>query len=310
MPNVTPFFLGLPEASLENSHVVLLPLPWEGSVSYGRGTSRAPQAIWRASTQIELWDAETGVDFSAVAMMSVDPVVPTPGELAHAYLSRVQEQAHQFHAPGRLVIGVGGDHSVTPPLVRACCEANGIAPHTLTVLHIDAHADLRDSYEGSPCSHASAMARVLELGARVMSVGVRSEEREEHERAVACDRLETFHAQELFQDSSAQSALSARIDALEGPLYVTLDVDALEVHLCPGTGTPEPGGLGWWETLAWLRQAISNNPKTLLVGADVVETAPMESTSVNEDVAARLVTKLIAYGISSGELSSGIHGQT
>ncbi|MFG0257256.1 MAG: agmatinase [Phycisphaerales bacterium JB043] len=290
-------FLDLPDAPLDDADVVLVSLPWEGAVSYGRGSASAPNAIWRASTQIELWDQETDTDLESIAIHNAPTIEPAHDESVDHYLARVEQAVTQFHASERFVVGVGGDHSLTPALLRAACAAREVHGTELTVLHIDAHADLRDEYDGTKNSHACAMARAIDLGTTVISIGIRSEEREGHDHGVASGRVHTYRARDLHQDPALHDRLDAALDAITGPLYVTIDVDALEVHLCPATGTPEPGGLSWWTTLAILRRAIRNTNATL-IGADVVETVPMSESTVNEDVGARLVTKLIAYAIA------------
>ncbi|MHC4975465.1 MAG: agmatinase [Planctomycetota bacterium] len=287
-------FLDLPDAILEDAQVVVVPLPWEGSVSYGSGAALAPEAIWRASAQVELWDQETDTDLDTIPIHNALPIEPFDDDSIDSYLARVEQGVYQLHAERRLVVGVGGDHSLTPPLLRAACRARAIDPSTLTILHVDAHADLRIEYNATPNSHACAMARALDMGTSVISVGVRSEDREEHDRGVASTRVHTYRARDLHNDPTLVARLHDRIASLTGPLYITIDVDALEVHLCPSTGTPEPGGLSWWFTLDLLKRAIAN-PNVTLIGADVVETVPMQGSSVNEDVAARLVAKLMTY---------------
>ncbi len=287
-------FLDVPDSG-ERARVVLVPLPFEGAVSWSRGTAAAPAAIWQASCHVELWDPEVGVDLSEVSMHSSVPVAPAGPEAVEPYLGRVETLAARLHGRGCLVIGVGGDHALTPPLLRGAIAGRRLDPVRLTVVHFDAHADLRDAYDGTPCSHACAIARVLETGARVVSIGVRSAERAEVETMRATPRLRVHWAQDLHADAGALATLRADLAALEGPVYLTFDIDALEVHLCPATGTPEPGGLGWWLALDLLRRVIADNDQVTLVGADVVETAPQPGTRVNEFTAARLIAKLIAY---------------
>ncbi len=294
-PSGWPPFLDVPDSGERDARVVLLPLPFEGAVSWSRGTAAAPQAIWQASCQVELWDPEVGVDLSDVAMHSEPPVAPAMSEAVESYLGRVEDLARRFQAGSGLVVGVGGDHSLTPPLLRGAIAGRRIDPAGLTVVHFDAHADLRDEYDGTPCSHACAIARVLETGAKVVSIGVRSADRAEVETMRGNPRLRVRWAQDLHADAGELSDLRAELSALAGPVYLTFDIDALEVHLCPATGTPEPGGLGWWLALDLLRRIVADNERITLVGADVVETAPQPGTRVNEFTAARLIAKLIAY---------------
>ncbi|MCB9837737.1 MAG: agmatinase [Phycisphaeraceae bacterium] len=284
-------FLGLPQAELSAAQIALLPIPYEGAVSYGAGAAEGPAAIWDASTQVELWDYELGVDLESIAYHSAAPVEPVGGETGAEYLDRVGAAASALHGCGALVIGVGGDHSVTPPLLSAAIGASGVDAAAVTVVHIDAHADLRDEYEGNPNSHACAMARALDQGVRVLSIGIRSAEKKEFDRSQRDDRITTYPASLLATDAAAVERLFAEIAALRGPVYLTFDIDALETHLAPATGTPEPGGLGWWFTLDLLRRLLLDNTGVRCIGADLVEVAPQDGTSVNEFVAAKLIAK-------------------
>jgi len=295
-----PSFLDLPDAPAGEADVILLPLPHEGTVSYGRGTSRAPEAIWRASAQIELWDEELRFELDSLGYHSAPAVAPSAGETSADYLARVFEQARAFHPMRGLVVGVGGEHSLTPALVRAAVDG----PEDLsglTVVQFDAHADLRDAYDGSPCNHACAMRRLVERGARLVAIGIRSADRDESAFADASNLVQTFTARGLETDRRCQSVLLDLLGSLTGPVYLTIDVDALEVSLCPGTGTPQPGGLGWWQTLALLRRLVYDNRCIELIGCDVVETVPQPGTLVNETVAAALVAKIVAYHFAPRE---------
>ena len=157
-------FFNLPDALPPDADAALLPLPYEGTVCYGKGTAKGPAAVWEASAQIELWDDELGVDLSPLRMHNAPAVVPEPEELPRAYLDRVQRLAVRLHEHAGLVVGVGGEHSVTVPLVFA---AAGEVPDLsgVTVVQFDAHADLRDEYHESPWSHACAMRPSVDAGA-------------------------------------------------------------------------------------------------------------------------------------------------
>ncbi|MCE5230048.1 arginase family protein, partial [bacterium] len=174
-----PRFLDIPESTAAEADVLVLPLPYEGTVTYGKGTAAAPQAIWQASTQLELYDEELDADLDQLKFHSAEAVVPAAGEPVVAYLERVYRAASELHNNRGLVIGVGGEHSLTPPLVRAAIARRKIDPSALTVVQIDAHADLRQEYENTPHSHACAMRRVLDLGARALAIGIRSADRAE-----------------------------------------------------------------------------------------------------------------------------------
>ena len=295
-----PRFLDIPEATAAEADVILLPLPFEGTVSYGHGTGGAPGAIWRASGQIENLDDELDFDLFTVKFHSAPEVEPSEDEEAGAYLERVAGAARALHRNHRgLVFGVGGEHSVTPALVRAL-DAKGVDYSKLTVVQIDAHADLREQYEETPHSHACAMRRLVELGAWVVAIGIRSADREEARFGRECGRVRTFGAQALANDPAVEHELLTTLGGLTGDVYLTVDIDGFETYLCPGTGTPQPGGLGWWQGLRYLRRLVMENPAARLVGCDITETGPQEGTAVNEFIAAKLALKIVAYYMNRG----------
>lgn len=290
-----PRFLDIPEVLAEEADVILLPLPFEGTVSYGHGTGDGPKAIWAASGQVENLDEELDLDLFEIKYATAQAVEPESGEESQSYLARVEGAARVLHASHKgLIFGVGGEHSITPPLVRAL-EGKVADFARLTVVHFDAHADLREQYEDDPNSHACAMRRVLDTGASVISIGIRSADREEAEYGKACGRVRTFGAQRLANDPAAEGELLDLLGSLEGDVYLTFDIDALETFLCPGTGTPQPGGLQWWAALRYLRRVLLDNKKARLVGADVNEVAPQPGSSINEFIGAKLILKIIAY---------------
>ena len=293
-----PAFLDLTPAAAEEADILLLPLPYEASVSYGTGTARGPAAIWRASAEVELRDEQSGFDLQTVKWHSAPPVVPKENESAENYLSRVEQAAASLNKNRGLVVGIGGEHSLTPVLVRAARAGGDLSG--VTAVQFDAHADLRDTYAGSPFSHACAMRRVVELSADVLAIGVRSSCKEEADFAEHNPHVKTFPARRLSQyllpgDKNLEQELLETLKNIRGDVYLTIDVDVLEVHLCPATGTPQPGGLGWWQTLRYLHALLAENQKCRLIGFDLVETVPQESSQVNEFTAAILLAKIVAF---------------
>jgi len=287
---MTAAFLGLDDGG-DRAQVQLLPLPYEGTVSYGGGTAQGPDAIWRASTQVELWDEELNFDLDSLSYHSAAALTARPDEKPGAYLARVRAAASDLHQSNGLVLGIGGEHSLTPPLVEAALAGKSTWSD-LTIVQLDAHADLRASYEGTPHSHACAMRRLVERDAELLAIGIRSAERQEAEYGRANKRVKTFWAHQI---EANENPLLQALEHLRGDIYLTIDIDALEVHLCPATGTPQPGGLGWWQTLRYLRTLLYRRSDIRLLGCDLVETAPSATTSVNEFVAARLLCKVLAY---------------
>jgi agmatinase len=261
---------------------VVLPLAYEATVSYEAGTARGPAAIISASHQVELLDEQTMREIHRAGVATVAPSVLS-SEPAEA-MGQIEALASELTAPGRFVLALGGEHGITPPLVRCAQAVHG----PVSVLQIDAHADLRDTYDGTPHSHASAMRRVLEITDRLVQVGIRSISPEE--LAECPSRIEAaFTPGRIARDPHW---IARVVEALDERVYVTIDIDGLDPSLVPGTGTPEPGGLGWYETIDLLRAVCSARR---VVGADLVEVRPIPPHHVTEFVAARLACKLIAY---------------
>jgi agmatinase len=287
-------FLDCPNAELNDAEICILPLPFEGTVSYGSGTAAGPAAIISASTQVELWDDELNFDLESLKYHVAADITPQADEPADQYLSHVESSCRELSGDGRLIIGIGGEHSLTPPLVKAVAK-NGGDLSGLTVVQIDAHTDLRDTYEGTPQSHACAMRRLTERGAKVIAIGIRAMSRPEDEYAKSVGLIDIYRAQALAEVPGLEERLTTQLRNVTGDVYLTVDIDGLDPSMCPGTGTPEPGGLGWWQMLRILRAILHENRTRNLIGCDLVETVPQPRTQINEFTAARLLAKMIAY---------------
>ena len=287
-------FLGLDEeaSAFEAASAVILPVPYEATTSYGGGAAHGPRAILEASRYIELYDREFGAEVGAEIGIHTLPAVELtragPGP-AMDELRRVHDQVLDV-AGERFVLMLGGEHSVSSPAIRSHAARHD---ERLTVLQLDAHADLRASYEGTPQSHASAMARVLDV-ADVVSVGVRGVSAEEVEVARAHDGVHLIWADDIWQDDAWMDEALA---ALGPKVYLTFDVDYLDPALMPSTGTPEPGGGDWYRTLRFLRRVFRERT---VVGADVVELAPIPGLHAPDFLVAKLVYKLLAYRCREG----------
>lgn len=288
-------FLGLESVASNAADVLLVPVPYEGTVSYGKGTAAAPAAVIGASGELEAWDEELDFELDSLSYHVDQPVFPAEGDTPGTFLVRLFGRVQQLSQHPGLLVGIGGEHSITSALVRAICKSRGITFADLTVVQLDAQADLRSEHEGWRQSHACAMRPLVELGVKLLSIGLRSVQREEFEYGRSSGRVETFLAQRLADEPEHEQQLLATLRELTGSVYLTIDMDALEVHLCPGTGFPHPGGLGWWQTLRYLRALLHDNTECRLIGCDIVETVPMLGTKVNEFVAARLLAKVLAY---------------
>lgn len=278
---------------LENGHeyarnldapYVVLPLPYERSVSFGSGTAQAPKAILAASEQLELFDEELCLAPGIKVRTLPAPDCESGSEAE--VLSTLEKLARQELSEGRFLLSLGGEHTVTAPLVRAASE---VYPG-VTVLHLDAHLDLRDQYEGNAFSHACVMRRVLEQNIRIVHVGMRSLCEEEY-RLVKDLNLPVFWGQDIILDKDGLW-MKTVVSLLGRHVYLSLDVDVLETSVMPGTGTPEPGGLSWYQVLKLLRLLCRH---CQVVAADIVETVPVPGMVVSEYTAAKLAAKLLAY---------------
>lgn len=287
----SPQFLDMPDAPLDTADVAIVSVPWEGTVSFGAGTAAGPAAILNAGPHLETFDEELQWDFDGNLKLCTLPAIePGPAERPESFLARVQKTCAAVGLAPPFPLTFGGEHSITAAVMAGLREDWS----EVTVVHIDAHADLRDEYAGSPLNHACALRRVLDLGiAKLISIGIRSCTSEEFAMARDDDRIETLYAYQM-REPRRWTALLDRLRDLEGPVYLTVDVDGLDCALCPGTGTPQPGGLSWDQTLEVLRATIRESSATI-VGADIVETVPMSQSQVNEMVAAKLGFKILGY---------------
>jgi agmatinase len=282
-------FLGLDETagSFERAAAVVLPVPYESTTSWGGGTRGGPRAVLEASRYVELFDEELGCEPGVLLGVHTLPALeltragagPAMDELRAAY-ARLAEACGE-----RFLVMLGGEHSISSPAILAQADRRG---RRLSVLQMDAHADLRPEYEGTPASHASAMARVLDR-ADVVAVGLRGVSQEEVDVSRAHDGSTLVWAHEM-QDGDRWMDLA--LEALGPEVYLTFDVDYFDPSLVPSTGTPEPGGGGWYDTLRFLRRVFDERE---VVAADVVELAPAPGGHAADFLVAKLVYKLITY---------------
>lgn len=273
----------LPHAtSFDDSKAVILPVPVDRTTSYVPGTRNGPREILEASSHMELWDEEVGADVSAVGLFTLPEMELPFGEL-EPLMAEIRRVAAEVISRDKFLVALGGEHSITPPLVAAAAAKY----KGLHILQIDAHADLRDCYMGTPHNHACAIRRSLAY-APATQVGIRSMSTEEAEAAPG---LQT----RIFYDHSMRrdpNWIDAVVDSLGDPVYLTIDVDGLDPAIMPATGTPEPGGLSWYETLALLRATMA---RRTVVACDVVELSPLPGLIAPNFLCAKLIYKILAY---------------
>ncbi len=286
-------FFGLPSPGIDAADALILPWPLEKTVSYGTGTKTGPAAIIEASRQIELFEEETLVDFQqspklhVLPAIAVDPALPEDKLPEH--LAATAKYISQFR--DRFLLTLGGEHLLTYGVITGLAAD----PAEVTIVQIDAHADLADTLGGRRWSHGTVMRRLWERGCRLVQVGIRSLSRPEYELVQSGPRIETFFAHELPTRWDELLQLLAR---LEGRVYLSFDVDGLDPSIIPSTGTPQPNGLSWPQAMEVVR-AVINAPCDLL-GADVVEFIASPHPPGCDLNAARLVTKILAYWAQRG----------
>jgi agmatinase len=261
----------------------VLPIPYEATVTYMPGTCHGPNAILTASEQVELFDEELRAEFHQCGIHTLAPLEPGRSDPA-AVESLIFEAASRVLRDGKFLLALGGEHGITAGLVRAAAAVH----EKLSVLQIDAHLDLRESYGGTPYSHACVMRRVRDHVATIVPVGIRNIAQEEHQ-FLQTSGLVPITARECFE---SDHWVDRAVDALTQTVYVTIDIDGFDPAYAPGTGTPEPGGLDWYQVTSLLRRVAAE--KTI-VGADIVEVMPIPGQAVTEFLAARLAYKLVCY---------------
>ena len=273
--------------ALDAARVVVLPVSYEGTVSYGTGTGAGAMAIVDASRNMELYEEETDTEVYKIGIHTLDEFRsrPTPELMMDSlYLHAVEILKKE-----KFLCTLGGEHSISAPIIRAHAERY----HNLSVLQIDAHADLRDTYMGTPHNHACAMRRSLDY-ARLTQVGIRSMSTDE---ADAAGSLNTT----IFYDVAMRKDpnwIERVVDSLAETVYLTIDVDGLDPAIMPATGTPEPGGLSWYEILALLRATMA---RRTIVACDVVELSPIPGLVAPNFLCAKLVYKILGYRFATGK---------
>jgi len=277
-------FGGLPEAPVyDGARFAVLPIPYDGTSTWQKGADKGPAALLAASANMELYDIETDSEPWRAGIVTM---APQEGfDSPEAMVESVRAEAAALIADGRLVVGLGGEHSVSIGLI----QAHAARWPGLTVLQFDAHGDSRDQYEGSKCNHACVMARAAEC-ADYVAVGIRSMD--------VAERAKLVPGRTIFAHEIDDVAATARriLERFEGPVYITIDLDVLDPSEMPSTGTPEPGGLTYRQLRDLLRVVCRERQ---VVGFDVVELMPRPEDRAPDFLAARLVYQLMAYVLKS-----------
>lgn len=284
----------LPEAQVtfENARVAIIPVPYDGTSTWGKGADRGPKAMLDATDNMEVYDMETGTEVHREGIW-VSPEV-TESSTPEAMCEAVRNRVSQVLSQGKLPFVLGGEHSVSIGAIQACH-----AQHPdLAVLHIDAHADLRPSYHGSACNHACAV-HWASRNCTLVQVGIRSmdaSERQFVQPGCLFSGDDCYYRSDEDWMSEALAALGSR----GVPLYITVDLDAFDPAYVPHTGTPEPGGLTWHQATGLIRLASQHGN---VVGLDVVELAANEHSAPSDFLAAKLIYKMLTYALKPNPLT-------
>jgi agmatinase len=274
-------YAGIPQkyAALETAKIVLIPVPYDGTSTWQKGADKGPEAFLHASENMELYDIETSSEVYTQGIHLTDPVLEksSPEKMVEA----VHRTTKEYIIKNKFVTVFGGEHSISIGTIRAFNECFD----NLTVLHIDAHADLRKEYEGSSCNHACAVYEASQ-STNLVQVGIRSMDIAETR---IIDEEKTFFAHDMAKDEYWMDTV---IEALTDNVFITFDLDALDPSIMPSTGTPEPGGLFWYETLDFLRQVFAERN---VVGFDIVELCPNSVDKASDFLAAKLYYKMLSY---------------
>jgi agmatinase len=286
-------FLGLPDEASERdtSAAWVLPIPFEMTTSYMGGTKAGPAAIIDASNQVELYDAQVGTEAAFEYGVYTLPTFHPDLSSAENAVNSITEAVSELALEDRVLITLGGEHSITPGIVAAFASKYP----NMVIVQIDAHSDLRKSFDGTPYSHACAMRRCLPY-APVFSFGIRSVCQEEVEFARSSDKVKTWTAEAMYKDKERRYLQELK-EALQGrPVYLTIDLDGLDPSIISATGTPEPGGILWYDCLDLIRTVAENSK---IFAFDCVELSPTLGGHASAFAAAKLIYKTLNYTMLS-----------
>ena len=266
-------------SSIEDAKVVVIPVPYDGTSTWTKGADKGPAAITEASANMELYDIETDSEVYKQGIFTDEAVEESCSveEMVEAVRRRVKGHIEE----GRFAVVIGGEHSVSIGAIKAHVENYG----DIMVLQLDAHTDLREEYNGSKYNHACVMARAREV-APILQVGIRSMDASEK---ASLNQANVFFAKDIIDDKDRVEEVVCK---LSDKVYITIDLDVFDPSIMPSTGTPEPGGLLWYDVLGLLTRVFERKD---VVGFDVVELCPNENNKSPDFLAAKLIYKLLSY---------------
>ena len=265
--------------------VAVLPIPYEATTSYGKGTRRGPAAIIAASQLVEFYDEE--LDRDSIYEFGVATLKPVPFKSLKGLkaLKMIETSVGKILDDHKFPVCLGGEHTVTAPIVKAFHTRLG---DDFSVLQLDAHSDLRETYGGTPHSHACVMKRIWDFNRNIVQIGIRAQCIEER-KLIVQNQIQTFYAKDMHDNSRW---MDEAIGKLKEKVYITIDCDGLDPSIIPATGTPEPGGLGWFQTLEFLRKVCATKK---IIGFDIVELAPTKASPISDYNLAKLAYRLMGF---------------
>ncbi|MBI4733297.1 MAG: agmatinase [Rubrobacteridae bacterium] len=286
MYEVIPFnFLGIEEHSdFEESKVVVIPVGYDSTTSFRGGTREAPTAIMNASRQVELYDEELEIEvYDKIGIHTFKEILPHMAGPSYQ-IEQVNKVVLDILNEGKFPVMIGGEHSLTLGAVQAVKNHHP----DVSVLHFDAHTDFREEYEGTPYSHACVMKRIHDEGITIAQIGIRNTSKEESKFIKSNNIFSVAARQYKYGYYSVEDI----VEALTDTVYISIDMDVFDPSEVPAVGTPEPGGLTWYEVLDILQEVTFHKK---VVGFDVVELCPIPGNPASDFFAAKLIYKLIGY---------------
>ena len=263
---------------IEDSKIVILPVPFDATSTWIKGADKGPKAILEASSNLEFYDIETDSEVYKKGIFTEKEIISNKSE---DMINKVEEKVNQLIKTGKFVVIVGGNHSVSNGTIKA--HANSFK--NLSILHLDAHGDSRDIYEGNKYSHACVIARAKEVVKNIVSVGIRAVDSSEIERM---NKNKVFFAHDIYNSTDW---IKKVVNELSENVYITIDVDVFDPSIIPSTGTPEPGGLNWYQVTGLLKEVAKRRNIT---GFDVVELCPSDNKASDFTIA-KLIYQLLSY---------------
>ena len=267
----------------KNAKIVILPVPYDGTSTYGKGADKGPDAMIASSGYVELYDIETNSEIYKAGIHTAPSLNITNKTDPEEVNNKIQETARKFIKDGKFIVMLGGEHSISTGLARALFEKY----KNMSVLHCDAHGDTREEYQDSKYNHACVMARIREFVPSLVQVGIRAIDIEEVENRKKNQHI--FFGHEI-ADPNNTTWMQKAIDKLTDNVFISIDLDVFDPAIMPSTGTPEPGGMWWYQYMTFMNKVIQQKN---VVGFDVVELAPVEGSPAPDFLAAKMIYQML-----------------